>query len=234
MRTLNIFTDASINDTNNPAINTAGCCGFVSATEDTESNNKLKTLDKYYSIQTNTTNNISEATGVLKAVQYAVAQKQNFDNINIFSDSQWCIRSLRTWMFNWITTIDKRGIMYNSNNQPVANQNILAQIVMLIVNNNVKIKFWHCSGHVKDTKGSIFESLKKFRISNHIPNDVHLNYNKMYIISYYNNMIDNDTRNILFQWINSGYRLQIPIDYEMPIFYVLNKDIIERYKNLIS
>lgn len=234
MKSLNIFTDASITKTDQ--FGTVGCAGFVSAIGDpTNLHTKLETLDKGYTILLNTTNNISEATGVLKAVQYAIANRNNYNQINIFSDSQWCIRSLTSWIFNWISTIDKNGIMYGSSGDPVINQNLLAEIIVSIVQSNTRIHFYHCKGHVKNDSNSIFEALKTFKISNHIGRDVSLTYNQIYIMAYYNDMVDRESRQIVTSFFSDSDISKIyPIDQPRPFYYILNRDIIETYKHLID
>lgn len=230
-KSLNIFTDASIVHTNG-AYGTIGCAGFISAVGNGEEV-KLQTLDRYYTILLNTTNNIAEATGVLRAVQYAVVHRDMFTEINIFSDSQWCIRSITTWIFNWISTINTMGIMYNSSQEPVANQNIFSEIILTIVQSNTKIHFYHCKGHVKDTPDSIFDALKTFRISNHIKRDVHLSYQEIYVMAYYNDLVDRESRENA-QWFANNGSTSLSIDYPRPFFYILNRDVLDIYKHLIE
>lgn len=231
MRGLNIFTDASIVHTKGQ-FGTVGCAGYVSAVGE-DGDKKLTTLDQYCVMLLNTTNNIAEATGVLKAVQYAICQANNFDRINIFSDSQWCIRSITTWIFNWISTIDSNGIMYSSNQEPVKNQNLLSEIIMEIVRSGVHIHFYHCKGHVKSDNKSIFEALKVFRESNHIRREVHLDYNSIYIMAYYNDMIDMWTRSNCKTFCATGSTPYL-VDLPRPFFYLLNREILEVYKHLIE
>ena len=241
VRCLNIFTDASILDTNTPN-NTVGCAGFIATSgesehpvfgQDGDRNSKLQMLDRSIVIIPNCTNNVAEATGVLRAVDYAIRHKDQFDEINIFSDSQWCIKSLTVWIFNWISTIDQMGVMYNSSKDPVANQTIFNEIILAIVNTNTKIHFYHCKGHVKNNNDSIFNALKTFRVSNDVGRDVHLSYHHIYTMAYFNDLIDNYTRDILAEWVN-GCVSNIPLDFPRPIFYILDRDIINRYKQLIS
>lgn len=229
---LNIFTDASISHTDT-VYGTIGCAGFISARSNDE-NKKLVTLDRYYTILTNTTNNIAEVTAILKAVQYAIAHKNMYREFNIFSDSQWAIKSITTWIFNWINTIDDDGIMYNSSQAPVINQNIFSEIILLIVQNDIKIHFYHCKGHV-DTKdkNSIFDAIKTFRISNCLKRDQHLTYEDIYIISYYNDLVDNESRAHVQHFVKH-MQTQIPMTYRNPFFYILDEDIVDRYKSLIK
>lgn len=231
MRSLNIFTDASIVHTSGQ-FGTVGCAGYVSAVGE-DGDTKLKTLDKYCTILLNTTNNIAEATGVLRAVQYAICQRNNFDQINIFSDSQWCIRSITTWVFGWIAIIDSNGVMYSSNQEPVKNQNLLSEIIMEVVRSGIKLRFFHCKGHVKSDSKSIFEALKTFRNSNYIRREVHLDYNSIYIMAYYNDMIDMWTRMNCKTFCSTGMT-EYPIDQPRPFYYILNRDILETYKRLIE
>lgn len=236
MKTLNIFTDASIVNTDGP-YETVGCAGFVSATGEF-GDTKLQTLDESYTLITNTTNNFSEALAIMMAVNYASYKQteNNYDEINIFSDSQWCIRSLTTWIFNWISTVDEKGIMYSSSEEPVKNQDIISSIIIGVVFNHLKVRFWHCKGHVKDTNASLFDALKVFRQSNHIKRDIHLNYNSIYIMSYYNNLVDNTSREICKEFCNTGnsnHTIISRIGYGS-FMYMLDKNMLEQYKNLIS
>lgn len=234
MKSLNIFTDASIVQSQKYGM--VGCAGFISAIGNPENLNlHLKTLDKDYAIILNSTNNISEATAVLKAVQYAIANRNGYDQINIFSDSQWCIRSLTTWIFNWVSTIDQNGMMYNSSGSPVLNQNLLAEIICAIVFSDTPICFYHCKGHVKNDSASIYEALKTFRASNYIKKDVSLTYNQIYIMAYYNDIVDRESREVAKAFCD-GISSPFPfhIEYPRPYYYILTRDIIEVYKSLIS
>lgn len=223
MRILNIFTDASI--THGLEGPTYGCAGIVCV-----ENNATAPIYEAYNTLYNTTNNESEAWGVYMAVMYIMMHHQEYDRINVISDSQWCIRSITRWIFDWIHHVDEQGNLLNSYGQPVANQKILCWIIKSIIDYRVHVHFYHCKGHVTSTNASIFEALKTFRESNSLPRDMHLNYDFIRWLAYYNNMVDRNSRACLDNLAGSAL-----IDIStFPFISRITFEEIEIYKTLIA
>ena len=201
-RVLNIFTDASITNMNDKYVS---CPGYVALT--TSEDNQDILLSSNQVIIEDSTNNNGEIKAISMGIDYAILQMYNFDYINLFSDSKICIYGLREWIYNWINNISLNDdgytySMYNSSSKLVANQNEFISIVNKIINNNLNICLYHQSGHVSDTQKSIYEAMKVFKSSNYFKGP--LNYSDIVYISQYNNMVDNNTRNYLANYIYTG------------------------------
>ena len=127
--TLNIFTDASIKQVGQE---TVGCAGaFCVAGKDRTIINQTNRILRY------ATNNSSEITAVKLGIDLAIDYRNDFDTINLFSDSKICIYGLREWIFNWIDNMSN-GVLYNSSNTEVANQEMFKKIINLITHYNTK------------------------------------------------------------------------------------------------
>lgn len=96
------------------------------------------------------TNNRAE----LQAIYVALLQIQDkftFDKIMIYSDSEYCIKSLTQYINKWV----KNGWL-TVNNKPVENQDIIKPIYSLIQKYREKIIFVHIRAH---TGGKDIESV---------------------------------------------------------------------------
>ena len=89
--TLNIFCDASIKSIKNMNY---GCYGAVAIYED-------NIIDSSYQICSRTTNNDSEIRAIRSAVLLALKYRNNYQIINIFSDSQISLFGIRDRCFRW-------------------------------------------------------------------------------------------------------------------------------------
>lgn len=220
--TLNIFCDASISKFQDLNI-TIGCAGVVIVSNN--NNRKLNFLYDNYNVIYETTNNNSEITAILLGIIEAIKNKDKFNVINLFSDSKICIYGLREWIFNWICNI-KNGIMISSSLLPVANQNIISKIINYIVYNNLSINLYHQKGHVANTNNSLNNASKVFYESNNII----LTQNEIIDISYYNNMVDIRTKDILLS-LDRLYREKSLLQ---PIEFPITGCDMNLYKNLIN
>lgn len=211
---LNIFSDASIRKRGKLY---DGCYGAVAVHNNT-------VIDKIYRISSNTTNNNSEIKGVRAAVLLAIRNGNNFRNINIFSDSQISIFGIRerfdTWMFN-----PKDGKLYGSMNQIIKSQEVYIEIMSLIQQFNLCVSFWHQKGHVKNDYDSLVRAQHVFAASNRIRENIDLSLIRY--LSYYNNMVDNESRSILNHTDIYSCNYINPI-----IFYPVNyNNILDNYNN---
>lgn len=187
---LEICTDASIRTFNNGR--TFGCAGALCIT----------TMEEDYLISQDTTNNRSELLGIYLGLKLAKrimdASPNTYNQIIIYSDSQFAIFGLTKWMDNWIKTVDSNGMIYGSNGKYVKNQELFMCILTYIQINKLKVLFRHCSGHVRYTS---VKMLKEANDAYYRSNGVYLRPEDIYKISYYNDIVDNSTREKL-QTIN--------------------------------
>lgn len=215
MRQLNIFTDASITTTIHEE--TIGCAGAICL----ENNNLCK-----FRVLRDSTNNISEITAVRLAIELALENRDNFDIVNIWADSQWAIFGLTKWIRSWMNNMYD-GIMYNSSGERVKNQQIFLSIIKLIAENNLRVNFYHIKGHVDvNNIGSIAHAVSVFNKSN----GCSISRDKMYIAANMNNMVDNQTRNIL-----KNYKTEEKVYLKQGIINpAISNEILIRYYNLVT
>ena len=212
-RILNIFCDASIDRINheNRYNGSAGCILVDTSRAEIYMNNGILydssvVVDKDILYIPNATNNESEITAILLGVRKAIQYKDNYDIINLFSDSKICIYGLREWIFNWKIGNEK---YYGSASTPIANQSIFIDIINLICLTDLKINLYHQKGHFVEGKiDSVTLAGKVFRDSNYIQ----LSTADIYFISKYNNMIDNETRKLLYG-DNRVFALETPFSF---------------------
>ena len=182
---LEICTDASIRKF--PNGRTFGCAGALCIT----------TMEEEHLVSQDTTNNRSELLAVylgLKLGKRIMDKNPEYESMIIYSDSQFAIFGLTRWMPGWMKTMDENGIIYGSNGLPVKNQELFMCILSYITANKLKVTFRHVSGHVR------YSSIKNLKVAN----DAYFKSNGMYLrpedifkLAYYNNIVDNSTREYL-------------------------------------
>ena len=212
---MNIFTDASIIKTIYGE--TIGCSGAICM----EDNNTYK-----FEISRDSTNNISEITAVKLAVELALQNRDRFDTINIWSDSQWSIYGLTKWIRSWTNNMQNYNLM-NSSGEIVKNQQIFLSIIRMIIHNNLKINFYHIKGHVneRDYK-SINHAISVFSKSNNAT----ISREKIFRAVSMNNMVDKTTRQIL-----QAYKGVKPVKINREVLLpMLDKNEMVIYYNLVT
>lgn len=179
--TLNLFSDASILKNKNKF---TGCYESVAVVEDT-------IIDSEYRIATDTTVNESEIKGIRLSLSLAVKYFNQFERINVFSDSQISIFGLRDYIYNWRC---KNNTLYSSLKKPVKNQSIFIECFNIMKDFQLfsKVSLLHQSGHVTNNYYDLQSAANTFRASNRIPQDIDINLIRY--ISTYNNFVDNDSR----------------------------------------
>lgn len=201
---LNIFSDASIRQVSK---NLAyGCHGTVVVCRDT-------ILDRDFKIDVDSTNNLSEIRGLRMAVRMVNKWKTAYKNINIFSDSKISVDGIRHYIYHW--KLGNDGLLYNSQNQPVKNQEIFIETYQLLTfikstNPSLNINIYHQAGHISNGYDSLNKASNVFKRSNQITKFIDLNFIRY--ISTWNSWIDNFTRSEL-------YRADLKIQYEEPITF---------------
>lgn len=204
MKTLDIFSDASVLGRVDVVKGNRVCAGAVSVIND------MRDIE-YHCVIDRATNNYGELTGLYLAVQIAAEYKDLVDEFNIYSDSNISVCGLKSWIYNWVNRMDRNGIMYTSSGVEVANQTIIKNIVDFIINtfdpNRHKINFIHCKSHVKINSTFSIHNAYKCLSRNYrlVPDDL---MDKVPYIQKWNNYIDESTRASLI-------RMQYGVDYKL-------------------
>lgn len=187
---LNIFTDASVI---NRSISLPAFI-MLDGKENKEVNN-------YGMALANSTNNEGEVYAIKLAIQsclnpFILNMMDIYYGgryINIFSDSKITVLGLREWYASWIKN-KRNGILVSSSGTPVANQEIFIYIMKMIHDYDLKVNFYHVSGHVNVYNSKqLFTMIQDFRKFNY---DIRISYEFAAFISDMNNKIDNFTRSI--------------------------------------
>lgn len=89
-----------------------------------------------YGRRLNTTNNEMELYAILQGISHAI---NHYDEINIYSDSEYAIRTLTEWAYKW----KRNGWMKKGG---IKNLNLIKQIFEL-VEDNPKVKFHKVKSH---------------------------------------------------------------------------------------
>ena len=211
--TLNIFTDASMF---NKQEETIGAPGYIAVIGDHAVFEDIRILRE-------SSNSESELYAIYMAIQFAIMNKDKVKVINIFSDSQFAIFGLREWIFNWINST-RNDIMYNSSKKEVAHQSIFLNIIYTILAYDLKISFYHNRGHFS------IKQIEKFieLFTKHNMLRDYIDRQTAETIIYYNNKIDNDTRDKIT-------KLNVYPDKLQMLQYVARDDLdMNHYKKLLN
>ena len=236
--TLNIFTDASMyaGTYNGYSV---GCAGVELATSYTRTDvtNHLypNGYIPNYVVTLDTTNNNSELIAIRQGVLFALANKDRFSEINLFSDSLLAINCLTQWINDWFFKAKKSGdpslIFRNSKGDPVANQDIIKSIIALIYFNDLKINFYHQRGHCSHDLALVKKDFIKF---NRLKS-VNVSYSFVKQIAHINDIVDNRSRQIMKTFIETGYAPYIVNNTLISgIEYDISRIYLKHYKNLIG
>lgn len=200
MLVYDLFCDASIDLEEHVAC--AGCTVTRNGYEATS----------YGIIQKEATNNSAEILAIWLGVRLAIGirnsimQSKEIQRVKfrLFSDSKISLFGVKTWIFSWIRRQKEDGTLINSTEQPVVNQEYFADIYKSIVDNELHIEFYHQRGHVCIFDSSKLEkAAKDFRNANHVP--LHRLGLDITHISKYNDIVDNVTRDVVHQYVHTGY-----------------------------
>lgn len=219
--TLYLFCDASI--TIEPGTDKyIGCPGVIPVGFD--KNGKMINHLPRAKVLYDSTNNNSEINAILLGTYEAIGLRNNYNRLILLSDSMICIKGLKEWINSWTCNI-KNGIMYNSSNEPVANQHVIIRIIQTILDYNLHIELYHQKGHVTNTRKSLDNAKRVFYNSN----TIELTDSEIQFISRYNNEIDIFTKDVLLDYRKYGKET-----YITPYGFDINNCDINRYKQLIG
>ena len=113
-------------------------------------NNEFQNISEKFT-QTPITNQRAELYAIYTALNKSVVELNRYNQIIIYSDSLYSIKSLTEWIKNW----EKNG-WKTANNKPVQNLDIIRPIYSIIKDNKDRIQFRHVKSH---TGGNSFEEL---------------------------------------------------------------------------
>ena len=194
--TLNIFSDASILAPKEKVsgMRTKGCAGAIAVVNDEAPPKSI--ISSSTRLLSDTTNNEAEITAISLALDLAVQYKNNFLNINIFSDSKISIFALREWIFNWVRRTPAGSPLMGVSGDIVANQGKILACIYKILENNLSIRLYHQYGHVNTNLPHKLEEAKDSFIKvNNLMDDIDIDVIKS--ISEFNGYIDSYTRMLL-------------------------------------
>ena len=192
---IDIYTDASV-DTRQKI----SCSGIIIVDR-----RRGKIISEQYLIKENATNNAGEIIAiwlaVYSAIQLLYISPMPYE-VNIYSDSQISLFGCRDWLTRWVRCI-KDGQMYSTSGSPVANQEWFEDIYHSIISSGIKVRFYHCKGHINPTNPRLlFRADKQFIRSNNTNCD-NIGHS-IWQVQYYNDMVDNQSRIMLRDYKTKG------------------------------
>lgn len=185
--TLNCFSDASMKKTEKGGP-LATCAGSIAVCKD-------NIISDLCTITSECTVPAAELRGIRNSLTIALANRNNFRVINLFSDSQISVFAIRDFIHKW--RYDFNAKCYYLGNNPVKNQEIIIECLILLdeLQKTNFVNIFHQSGHVKNSIDDIRHSIEVFKKSNSI--NCKVDYNFARYISTWNNYIDDKTRSII-------------------------------------
>lgn len=224
---INLFCDASINTDKKVA-----CGGCYITCQD---NMGVHEIGKRLIIQHNATNNSSEILAIWAGVVEALKLREIYPGaiFRLFSDSKISLYGLRDWLKNWVANIRPDGTLISSSGEPVMNQQRFIDIFNLIVENNLRIEFYHQRGHVNDGRVSLDRARVQFIKANKVPPEG-LGLNINYICDC-NSMIDNLTREAMKAYLFQGILLEgAEVEGINPMEFTIRKNMLHQYIRCID
>lgn len=225
---INLFCDASID------IDTKTTCGGCVVVAIDNNGEKYHMYDKSY-IQLKGTNNSAEILAIWTGVTEALKLRQRYPGaiFRLYSDSKISLYGLRDWMKNWVAKKKPDGTLISSSGQPVMNQQAFIDIFNLIVENNLRIEFYHQRGHVTEGKVSYDRARVQFIRANKVPPEqVGFTIQEL---SQWNNLIDHYSRDCIYSWLNN--RVLLPgceIQGIIPMEYMIRDQMLHQYIRCID
>ena len=183
--TLNIFSDASTKKAGNYM---AACSGAVAVC-------KNDLIDELYMIDSQTTVPAAELKGIRNSLTIALANRNKYRVINLFSDSQIALFGLREWIYRWYYNPTEEQF-YHKNNPP-KNQAIIIECFRMLEDlrqTNI-VNLFHQSAHVEGNHDAIKKALDKFRRFNGVTGKI--DYNFIRYICIWNDNVDGKTRSMV-------------------------------------
>jgi len=134
---ITVFTDGACS--NNGKLNALGGYGVYFP------NKELPDISEEFTLHP-ITNQRAELYAIYTALTM-IFNKCDVNKILLYSDSDYSIKCLTSWIYNW-----KRNNWKTSNKKPVKNKDIIENISKLIdQNSNVTVSFFHVKAHTNKT-----------------------------------------------------------------------------------
>lgn len=221
---VNCYCDASLTKLKDGTVVTAS--GFILTYEG-------NVIDQRVKIVADSTNNYGEILAIYMGIDSLIRVAGYDAFLNVFSDSKISVSGLTSWIYSWIRDTDPRTRkMYNSSGQLVANQEIFSAIVGLICSARTHLSIFHQRGHMNpDNVRDMRKMMEDFEKDNGsvVGEDI------IREITYWNDCIDNLTRDTLLQVTSDpGFDKN---QYKKPMIVVsnlLNIGMIQDYRKLIG
>lgn len=89
----------------------------------------------------NGTNNIGEMTAIIEALKYVLEHENDFINVELYSDSSYCINGILTWRHSW------KQHNWTRKGKELKNAELWKEIDDLLNIIDCPIEFHHIAGH---------------------------------------------------------------------------------------
>lgn len=205
---LNIFTDASLYKGSNTTI---ACAGAIAVTAYND------IVDSSYLLLGDSTNNQGEISAIKLGVGLAArVPRDQYQNINIISDSIISVRGLAEWLIVWYKN-RKDNTLMSSSGRPVANQEVFIEIVNEIISLGINhLSIYHTLGHMRYThQGDLQQVIRNFNVVNN--HDISMEDARY--LAYFNDVID----------IETGERLETARNNAKQILFRTHKGLIPEF-----
>ena len=172
----------------------------------------------------NTTNNFGEINairiGLIESIRFIIEEiglKSKDFYIDLYSDSEICVKGINEWMPSWKNRASSDGTWYSSKGEKVANQEIFKDIDYILNSKGTKkylfkrvgesserkynINIYHIRGHINTAKSKDIEkAMKTFKRNN----GFEISESKLNFIVNYNNKVDRVAVNNLSKILKDG------------------------------
>lgn len=184
--TLNVFSDASMRARSKNVLDT--CYGSVAVNKDT-------IIDEKFRLSSESTVPAAEIRGIRCSLSLALQYRDKYKVINIFSDSQVALFSLRDYVYGWKYKSD--GHIYNKSAKMVKNEELFVECFQLLqeLRKTNIVNLYHQPGHIENGLENLRYGISVFKKSNGILGTV--DYNTIRYISLYNNYVDSKSRSFI-------------------------------------
>lgn len=205
---LNIFTDASINPLGNNKWD--GCAGAI-PTHYEERSLTIYEHGPTLMVIRDCTNNIAELSAIELACDIALKKQTEYHRINVFSDSEYSVKTLKQWIFGWAKIscrnigVDGFRYMKKSDGMPVKNNTIILNIINKILSIDPKV----CQFNIYHVKAHTDGDYKKVQSQFLKANGIRINDCDAKILGYFNDEVDNKTRDLLLSEASIYYERKV-------------------------
>lgn len=161
-----IFTDAACRNNNKPSVPSEASSAAILCFN----KKPIKYFGKYWYDRTN---NWGEINAILLGIVKSFELFTKLESVkppylvDLYSDSEFCVKGLNHWYKNWIDCLDSEGKWLNSSGNRVINQEVFADILKIKKEEPIKINILHIKGHVPiDNEEKVQKAIKLFKINN--------------------------------------------------------------------